>query len=182
MFGLGGLEIMIILVVALLVLGPQKLPEIARTLGKGMREVRRTAAEFTRELNYPDLEIPTKKKLMKALLEPAEEAVKAASADIEEDGGKPAPKPRDPYRDIAEAEERAEAASADEPPVAPETLHADPPAPADAETTPGGSWRDTIHSELPEGVVAHDTAPPAADVAGPQTESVEELPTESEHG
>ena len=34
----GPLEIMVILVVALLVLGPQRLPEVARSVGKGMRE------------------------------------------------------------------------------------------------------------------------------------------------
>jgi len=36
----GPLEIMVILVVALLVLGPQRLPEVARSVGKGMREFR----------------------------------------------------------------------------------------------------------------------------------------------
>jgi sec-independent protein translocase protein TatA len=34
----GPLEMMVILVVALLVLGPQRLPEVARSVGKGMRE------------------------------------------------------------------------------------------------------------------------------------------------
>jgi sec-independent protein translocase protein TatA len=34
----GPLEIVVILVVALLVLGPQRLPEVARSVGKGMRE------------------------------------------------------------------------------------------------------------------------------------------------
>lgn len=41
MFGLSGTEIVIILVVALLVLGPKKLPDLARTVGKGLREFRR---------------------------------------------------------------------------------------------------------------------------------------------
>jgi sec-independent protein translocase protein TatA len=34
----GPLEMMVILVVALLVLGPQRLPSVARSVGKGMRE------------------------------------------------------------------------------------------------------------------------------------------------
>ena len=34
------LELMLILVVALIVLGPQRLPEAARSLGKGMRELK----------------------------------------------------------------------------------------------------------------------------------------------
>jgi len=36
----GPLEIMVILVVALLVLGPKRLPEMARSVGKGMREMK----------------------------------------------------------------------------------------------------------------------------------------------
>jgi sec-independent protein translocase protein TatA len=34
------LELMVILVIALIVLGPQKLPEAARSVGKGMRELK----------------------------------------------------------------------------------------------------------------------------------------------
>jgi sec-independent protein translocase protein TatA len=36
----GPLEMMVILVVALLVLGPQRLPEVARSVGKGLRELK----------------------------------------------------------------------------------------------------------------------------------------------
>ena len=39
MFGsIGPQEILIVLVIALVVLGPKKLPEMARSLGKGMKE------------------------------------------------------------------------------------------------------------------------------------------------
>jgi sec-independent protein translocase protein TatA len=37
---IGPQEILIVLVIALVVLGPKKLPEMARSLGKGMREFR----------------------------------------------------------------------------------------------------------------------------------------------
>jgi TatA/E family protein of Tat protein translocase len=50
MFGIGAPELLIILVVALLVLGPRRLPEIARSLGRGMAEFRRASNEFTRTL------------------------------------------------------------------------------------------------------------------------------------
>lgn len=38
MFGLGAGEMFLILVFALIVLGPKKLPELAKALGKGIRE------------------------------------------------------------------------------------------------------------------------------------------------
>jgi sec-independent protein translocase protein TatB len=50
MFGIGSTELIIILVVALLVLGPKKLPEIARTLGKGMAEFRRMSTDVKRTI------------------------------------------------------------------------------------------------------------------------------------
>ena len=40
MFNISPLEIVVLLVIALIVLGPQRLPEMARSVGKGMREFR----------------------------------------------------------------------------------------------------------------------------------------------
>ncbi len=39
---IGPLEIAVILIIALLVLGPAKLPDTARSIGKGMREFRQS--------------------------------------------------------------------------------------------------------------------------------------------
>lgn len=43
MFGIGGPELAVILVVALIFVGPEKLPKVARTLGAGLRDLRRAA-------------------------------------------------------------------------------------------------------------------------------------------
>jgi TatA/E family protein of Tat protein translocase len=50
MFNIGPLELMVILVVALLVVGPAKLPELGRSIGRGLREFRKAQDEVQRTL------------------------------------------------------------------------------------------------------------------------------------
>lgn len=50
MFNIGGGEVLVILLVALLVLGPDKLPDAARTAGKMMRQVRDVSQGFQNEV------------------------------------------------------------------------------------------------------------------------------------
>jgi Tat protein translocase TatB subunit len=51
MFGIGTPELIVILAVALIVLGPQRLPEVARALGKGLAELRRATSGIRDELD-----------------------------------------------------------------------------------------------------------------------------------
>ncbi len=51
MFGIGSTELLVILVVALLVLGPKNLPKLAQTLGKAMGQFQRVSKDFQRTLN-----------------------------------------------------------------------------------------------------------------------------------
>jgi Sec-independent protein translocase protein TatA len=50
MGSLGGAEILVILVVALLVLGPERLPDAARQVGRVMAELRRMSSGFQAEI------------------------------------------------------------------------------------------------------------------------------------
>lgn len=105
-FNLGMGEITIILLLALIFLGPKKLPELASGLGKLIREIRKTTADVKNEIQldeairkpfeelreavtlHPD-ELKRRDKLRKELADiqrQAEEVVAAAEADLAASG------------------------------------------------------------------------------------------------
>jgi len=49
MLDIGMLELVVVLIVALLIFGPGKIPEIARQLGRGLRAFRRVTTDLTKE-------------------------------------------------------------------------------------------------------------------------------------
>jgi sec-independent protein translocase protein TatB len=64
MFNIGPGELIVILILALVLLGPKRLPEVARTVGKGMRELRRATEDIkeTVETEFYKLEHPESSK------------------------------------------------------------------------------------------------------------------------
>ncbi len=103
MFGIGMPELMVIMVVALVVLGPKRLPEIARALGKGLAEFRRATSDVNEEL----------RKAQRAIEEEARAAETAARRSAAEKKAAAAVKP-------AEGTVAVGAAPADAAPSAPE--------------------------------------------------------------
>ena len=49
-FGIGPMEILLILIVALIIFGPGKLPEIARVMGRTMRTLRKASFDLTAQV------------------------------------------------------------------------------------------------------------------------------------
>ncbi|MFO7264948.1 MAG: twin-arginine translocase TatA/TatE family subunit [Limnochordales bacterium] len=45
MFGIGAMELVVILILALIIFGPSKLPEVGRAIGRSVREFRKAASE-----------------------------------------------------------------------------------------------------------------------------------------
>jgi Tat protein translocase TatB subunit len=54
MFGIGAEELVVIFIIALFVVGPERLPSLARDLGKAVRELRRASDELTEQFLRAD--------------------------------------------------------------------------------------------------------------------------------
>lgn len=109
MFGtLGGPEVVLILVVALIVFGPRKLPEIGKSAGKMLAEFRKASTEFRRTIEdeveaeklretastAPAVLAPPAVAEPAPVIQPAEGAVqRGATAEVE-----PQPAPTEPSK------------------------------------------------------------------------------------
>ena len=54
MFGIGVPELLIILAIALIVIGPKKLPDLAKSLGRALNEFKKATREFKDSLDVDD--------------------------------------------------------------------------------------------------------------------------------
>jgi len=75
-FNIGTAELLLIFAIALIVVGPRRLPEIAQGLGKIMRDLRQMSQEFTVDV-------------MREINAPAKENEKTMTNDVEEDFPRP---------------------------------------------------------------------------------------------
>lgn len=91
MFDIGFSELFLLAVVGLLVLGPERLPQVARTLGALMRKARSSWAQLQHTI---DQELKASE--LKAPLDSAREDLERAARDINDAAaGRPADKPPD---------------------------------------------------------------------------------------
>jgi len=78
MFGIGSTELIVILIVALIVIGPAKLPEMAKSLGKALGEFRRVSTDVKRTIEMEAEQAEQKEKTAQAKKELFPETAKAA--------------------------------------------------------------------------------------------------------
>ena len=83
MFGIGSTELVVILLVGLIVLGPKSLANLSRTIGKMVGEFRRVSTDFQRTLNAEAAAEEEKEKAAKRSEEERAEAEKRAAEDRE---------------------------------------------------------------------------------------------------
>lgn len=186
MFGIGSTELLVILVVALIVLGPKSLASISRTLGKAMGEFRRVSTDFQRTLNaevaQEEDEERRKKAAEKAAKTAAEaEAAKAARQERTASGeGTPteeATAPETSGTEAATAQAETEAPSAATAAPAPDASETGPtidvtPAPPEPPEPPAGSplaealARTKAEAESGAAAPKTDNAVPAPDKGG----------------
>lgn len=101
MFGLGMPEILMILAIALIVIGPKKLPDLAKTLGRAMGEFKRSAQDFKRSID-----VETTVKDIKDVADPKidlEEIIKDTNSKKEaEETSRQDSDSKDPKKDVSE--------------------------------------------------------------------------------
>lgn len=78
MFGIGLPELIVIMIVALLVVGPKKLPELARSLGKALQDLRKMTDDVKRTLET---------EMVEDLSQPDDAGTKNETAESREETG-----------------------------------------------------------------------------------------------
>ena len=121
-FNVGPLELVIVLVIALLVIGPRRLPEMGNSLGKTIREFRKASSDVTDAVSLdPDTKPATQQmSAAPAAAPPAAAAETAAAA--------PAATAAPPAAELAPAAEPAPATADAPAPTAAEPAPAETPA------------------------------------------------------
>ncbi len=86
---LGGTELLIILAIVLLFFGAKRVPELARSLGKGMHELRKASAPADAD----DDEEQNRKKKKEEEQPSLDEPIRAEMSRAEDESTRPEPKP-----------------------------------------------------------------------------------------
>ncbi len=91
MFGLGAMEILIILVIAFMLFGPKELPEIGKQIGKAVKGFKETTEDLRQsvepEINMITQEFKSVEQDLESSIKEAEAEIKGATEQVTESGG-----------------------------------------------------------------------------------------------
>jgi TatA/E family protein of Tat protein translocase len=131
-FGIGLQEVIVVLVVVLLVIGPNKLPDVAKTLGKGVRAARRAGNELRNALTVDEPTYPPARPWAQPdTVADAEPVVDPSWACDGEGNFDP-----ETIAGLAATVQRSDDADLEPADVAPEGQNGDPSAPAESTASP----------------------------------------------
>ncbi len=189
MFGIGMPELILILAVALIVIGPKKLPDLAKSLGRAFSEFKKATSDFKDAMDFEEMRdlkksyndmnaeikdaIDIKPKIKKALIEDSDTTHTADAPEFEADAvpGDMALERKKAEQTAPPAEESADA-SADAQASNDDTAEHEPasdPAPVPPETAPEPPAADA--EEWVAETSEDDTAEPPTDPGSSQHES-----------
>jgi TatA/E family protein of Tat protein translocase len=109
MFDLGAQELIVIFIVAFLVFGPKRLPELGRTLGKGIRELKAAMRNVKDSLEESELNVSKEIKEAKTDIENSFKKAIEPDADIKPGVGKKEAPEEKKAEDQAEEDSHARA-------------------------------------------------------------------------
>ena len=91
MFGLGAMEVLIILVIAFMLFGPKELPEIGKQVGKAVKGFKETTEDLRQsvepEINMITQELKSVEQDLEATMKDAEEEIKGVTEQATDSGG-----------------------------------------------------------------------------------------------
>lgn len=118
MFGIGIQEMLVIFVVALIVVGPDKLPGLARSLAKGFVEIRKTLEQAKESLNLESDMLETVKRDLKESSDKMRDVMIEAEPDNWRRASGPVSGPADEIIDIDNISKKGQSALQVRPPEA----------------------------------------------------------------
>lgn len=107
--GMGPAELILIFIIALIVFGPGKLPEVGQALGKGIRDFRKMSQELSQQVNLEAMtaeleeQEKTRKKPAEAKKTPQAKPAEATKTEAPEDGEQEEQDAENPTESTAEA-------------------------------------------------------------------------------
>ena len=176
MFGIGGFELLLILLFGFLIFGPDKLPDIAKTVGHAIAKFRNAQDEMKGTLSAQsfidkDSDAPLKNPLdvIERAANDAKDKTRTAQAAVDEATGKAAEKISEKSASFAERKARYDRERAERKAAEKEAADAAAKAEADAAAAKAAAKAE------PKTEVAAKSAAPAADDAAPSADVAKEV-------